>query len=37
MLSFSLADVKKARALVLDISCGTGNYSLELKRRGVRR
>ena len=32
---FSLADVKEGE-LVLDISCGTGNYSLELKRRGAR-
>lgn len=32
---FSLADVKDGE-LVLDVSCGTGNYSLELKRRGVR-
>ncbi|MBI3354053.1 MAG: class I SAM-dependent methyltransferase [Nitrospirae bacterium] len=32
---FSLADVKEGE-LVLDVSCGTGNYSLELKRRGAR-
>ncbi len=32
---FSLADVKDGE-LVLDVSCGTGNYSLELKRRGAR-
>ncbi len=32
---FSFADVKEGE-LVLDVSCGTGNYSLELRRRGAR-
>lgn len=32
---FSLANVKEGE-LALDVSCGTGNYSLELKRRGAR-
>ena len=32
---FSLANVKEGE-LILDVSCGTGNYSLELKRRGAR-
>lgn len=32
---FSLANVKEGE-LVLDVSCGTGNYSLELKRRGAK-
>ncbi len=32
---FSLANIKDGE-LVLDISCGTGNYSLELKRKGAR-